>query len=743
MKLSPEFEIELQKAIQKAHQENFEIFSIEHLLTAILSTPRVNEISKNMGIPRESIVKELKTYIEDNIPKRKKENNKMPPVMSVGAQRMLQTAWHHSINSGGSEVRPEDLLVALYGEDESFGLFLFKDKFGVARLQLLNEISHGRSATKEFAVDEMGAEAENSFRSATDSFCSKLSDPAFKDQLPDFVERDYLLKRLVQILSRKKRNNPLLIGDPGVGKTTLARNFALRIQKANVPKNLKNLDYYELHITKLMAGAKFRGELEERMAALTAELTKEGKKVLFIDDIASLLNTGNSGGQGIEVGHLLRPLMEAENIFVIASCNHKEYKSIFEKNNAGARFFQKLNIEECSVTEAQKIIATKINEYEKFHKVKIPETSVHKAIDLGKRYLSDRKLPDNALDLIDETCARLKLKEDTENIELSEAELSAVIAEMTSISTENLQSAEGAKLKDLKKNLLDKIFGQDEAVNALVEAVKFSFAGLSRENKPIGNYLFAGPTGVGKTELAIQLSKNLGLHFEKFDMSEYLEKHSVARLVGAPPGYVGYEEGGLLTDAISKHPYSVILMDEIEKAHPDLINILLQIMDSGSITDSNGKTVDCRNIVLIMTSNAGSKDNSKGSIGIAGAQLKAFDKTQLKNFFSPEFLNRLDSVLEFKPLSKEILIDVTKKFIRDMNLQLAKKKVEVEVTDEVIRHIVDIAYDPLYGARPIHRQIDKEIKAKLVDEILYGKLSENGGKVSISKKDEELVFTIK
>ena len=740
MKLNAEFERELQKAIQQAHQEQYEIFSVEHLLGAVLQTARLKPLLHNLGVMPDKLLHELKDFTQQHIPKRKNADAKLPPVMSLGAQRMLQSAWQHSLSAGTQELRPEDLLVALYGEPESFALFLWRDKFGIARLKLLNEISHGSSGLgASHTKGETGSSEELGAVSAMERFCTHWSAADRETELPDFLQRDYLLKRLVQILSRQKRHHPLLVGDPGVGKTSLALNFAKRLLKGNVPKNLKALQFYELHTHKLMAGAKFRGELEERIELLSRELRAGEAKILFIDDIASLLATGNSGGQGLEISHLLRPLLESAKIHVIAACNHKEYKNALQKSNL-QRFFQKLNIEECSKDEALAILAHKKTELENFHKLEIPPASLERAIDLAKRYLAERKLPDNAIDLLDEAGARLKLKEDHSKQLLPES-LSEVVAEMTAIATENLQSQEGERLKHLQAKLKDKIFGQDLAVETLVKAIKFSFAGLAKENKPIGSYLFAGPSGVGKTELAIQLAQQLGLHFEKFDMSEYLEKHSVARLVGAPPGYVGYEEGGLLTDAISKHPYAVILMDEIEKAHPELINILLQIMDAGSLTDANGKNVDCRNIVLILTSNAGSKDFAKGSIGIGTRTGAAFDRAQLRNYFSPEFLNRLDAIVDFKPLSKEILQQVTQKFVADINQQLQKKAVQIQASEAAIAYLVDKAYDPVFGARPIHRQIDQDIKGPLVDEILYGRLR-SGGQVWVELKDGQLDIRI-
>lgn len=734
MKLNTEFEFQLQKSLQKAHKEDYEIFSIEHMLICLTETARVQKLFKNLNLDKDQIKLELESYIEKNVPKRKNNKDDMPPIMSVGAQRMLQASWHHCMNSGKTQVNPEDLLVSLYAEEESFALHLLQDKHKISRLNLVNEVSHG---TKLDPDDSEEDSEMDSFQSASDVFCTNWNSDNV-NEIDDFVARDYLLKRLVQILSRKTRNNPLLLGDSGVGKTSLARNFAKRLANGNVPSNLKNLEFFELHISKLVAGAKFRGELEERMGHLYQDLKKPGKKLLFIDDIASLLNTGNSQGQGLDISHIFRPILEDQNIHVIACCNHKEFKNIFEKNNPNTRFFQKLNIEECSKEEAAEILSTKVKSYEGYHKVSIPKESIKKSIELAARYLSDRKLPDSALDLIDETCAQEKLK-DKSKTEIGPKELSIVVSEMSGVSTENLDSSEGSRLKNLESKIKEKIFGQDKAVETLVEAIKYSFAGLSKDNKPIGSYLFAGPTGVGKTELALQLSAQLGLHFEKFDMSEYLEKHSVARLVGAPPGYVGYEEGGLLTDAISKHPYSVILMDEIEKAHPDLINILLQIMDSGSITDANGKHVDCRNIVLILTSNAGSKDHSKGSIGIAPQIAGHFDASQLKNYFSPEFLNRLDSIVDFAPLDKNILENVADKFLNDLKEQLAAKKVVFHFNEEVTKFIVEEAYDPLFGARPLQRKIDELVKRPLVDEILYGKLA-TGGELSAKVENNKIIF---
>lgn len=738
MRLSPKLEISLQHAIQEAHIQRHEIFSIEQFVLCLLNMSKIKNILINIGVDIDDFQNNLIAYVEENAQLKKDIKQNIPPILSTGVQRMLQNSWHQVMSSGKTHVEPEDILVSLFNEEDCFAKFELESKYNVSRINLINEISHGESKSPN---GEMETEEDfmSSPRSALKDFTVDLIERAAENKLHPFVARDDLLKRIVHICSRKTKNNPLIIGDPGVGKSALALGFAMKIQENEVPKDLKGYNVYSLDSTRLFAGAKFRGEMEERLHALLKELTEKGKSFLIIDDIHAMLNTSGGQNASLDISHILKPILSDDNIKVIATTNSKDFHQSMEKNSSLLRYFQKFPIEEPSVEQSTEILSSFKKEYEEYHQVKIGNECLKKAVQLSKRYLFERKLPDKALDLLDETCAKIKLAHKREDNTMTIDDLHDVVASMSGIPSQNLNKSEGEKLKLLPQKLHEKIFGQDEAIQKLCQAVKFSYAGLNRDNKPIGSYLFAGPTGVGKTELAIQLAEVLGNKFQKFDMSEYLEKHAVSRLVGAPPGYVGYEEGGLLTEAISKNPYMVLLMDEIEKAHPDLINILLQIMDSGQLTDSNGKTVDCRNLILIMTSNAGSKDQSQTAIGFSNTHNIEFDMNQLKRFFSPEFLNRIDAVVPFHPLSKQTLSKIVEKFLAEIKEQMRSKNVEMDFDNEVVQCLLEKSYDPLYGARPIYRKLNDFIKAPLVDEILFGKLNPSG-KVKIVCKNNELEF---
>ncbi|MFK8138812.1 MAG: AAA family ATPase [Bdellovibrionales bacterium] len=736
MNLNPELQIAFEDSVKKSVQESYEIYGVENLVLALLNTSSVKASLKRLGLTTENMITEIQSYLDKQADQLRtsKDKTRLNQNLSIGVQRMLSGAWAHAISSGKKQIGPLDLLATLYLEVDSYSLFLLKDKYSISKIQFLADISHkdqsGDSVTPRHDEQEE--------LDPISKFIVDLSDADSQSHLVDFIARDYLLKRLVQICSRKNRNNPLIVGDNGVGKTALMLGFAFKGLNGNIPKNLKSHSFFQLKASSVVAGVKYKGELEERLQYVQSWLSSQTPCFLLVDDIGILLNTNSQQSGESDTAHSIRPLLENPEIQVIASCSHKDYKNIFDKTNYLARFFQKIQIEEANKEETKEIIKTELKNLQDFHQLTVSEDTVEPAIDLAKRYLTKTKLPDSPLDLIDESLAQLKLKDKGGSV-LGTEDLQRVIADMSGIPTENLKSSTGDKLKTLEQDLSTKIFGQKTAVKELVNAVKFSFAGLSRETKPIGSYLFAGPTGVGKTELAIQLAKLLGNHFEKFDMSEYLEKHSVSRLVGAPPGYVGYEEGGLLTEAISKNPYSVILLDEIEKAHPDLINILLQIMDSGSLTDSNGKTVDCRNIILILTSNAGSKDHSKQSIGIQKVNHNQFNKEELKRFFAPEFLNSLDTIIACESLSIETLISVADKFMQELVAQLSKKDISIDYSREVLEYLVNKSYDPQYGARPIYRCLNDEIKSKLVDEVLFGKLA-NAGSLKISIKNKGLDF---
>ena len=565
------------------------------------------------------------------------------------------------------------------------------------------------------------------------AFCVNLNEKAAKNQIDPLIGRDDVIERMVQVLCRRTKNNPLLIGEPGVGKTAIADGLALRIVEEKVPAALANAVIYSLDMGALLAGTKFRGDFEERLKAVIKALENEEHAVLFIDEIHTLVGAGATSGGSMDASNLLKPALANGSISCIGSTTYKEYRQHFEKDRALSRRFQKIDIREPTVEETIEILAGLKSHYEDFHNVKYSTAAIKATAELAARYIQHRHLPDKAIDVMDEVGAKARIKSKTlEQVQIRVSDIEKVVSSIAQVPIHSVGTSDKLQLKDLEKNLQAKVFGQNAAITALATSIKMSRTGLGRENKPIGAYLFAGPTGVGKTEVSKQLAAVLGNQFLRFDMSEYMEKHSVSRLVGAPPGYVGFEEGGLLTEAVNKSPYAVLLLDEIEKAHPDLNNILLQVMDNGTLTDSHGKTADFRNVILILTTNAGSSDASKqfGVLDNHSKNQNAEQMSAIKKVFAPEFLNRLDAVVQFSALASDIILKVAEKFVGELAAQLAKKKIEFSVSPEVLKWLADKGFDPLYGARPMARTIDEHIKKSLADEILFGKL-EKGGKVRV------------
>jgi ATP-dependent Clp protease ATP-binding subunit ClpA len=738
MTLHPDLELHISLTVNQAIKKQYELVTIEQLVLELLNDDRVKTLLKTCKVDIDRYRKNLESFIDTDTPKIPQGDPNINPQVSIGLQRVLQRAWSQAMSSGKSEVMPTDIIVSIYSETDCHAHYYLEQTEKLSKVKLLQTISHSSISGQLKSENEV---FEGGGESALNTYCVNLN-LFLKNNPHAVVERSDFQERLIGILARKTKNNPLILGDHGVGKTYLIYSLTYSILNKKVPAFLKNAEIYMLEAGLLIAGAKFKGELEERFITIIKELEALNKKViLFIDDIHQVLSSSNTQSTGTDVSSLLKPTLMKGNISVIATSTFKDLKNTFEKNKTLNRYFQKVELTEPSDELCIQILTEQSKILSEHHQLEIPDALLPKAVHLSKRYIFDRYLPDKAIDILDEACALFKLKDAKAKI-LTETAIEDAVSKITSIPSQNLSKDDKKSLKNLEDQLRLVIYGQDEAIKKVSASIKNARAGLQRENKPIGSFLFAGPTGVGKTELARALAKQLNLKFTKFDMSEYIEKHAVSRLVGAPPGYVGYEEGGLLTDAIAKTPYSLILMDEIEKAHPDLINILLQIMDDAAITDSNGKKVDCRNIVLIMTTNAGAVDMTRASMGIIRDQAQPFNMDMIKKAFTPEFLNRLDAIIPFKHLPKERLLQVIEKFLLELQAQLKEKSIEFEYDDKVLEHLYKTGFDSAYGARPFYRIIQEKIKTPLIDEILYGKL-ENGGIVKATIKEEKLDFSFK
>ena len=614
----------------------------------------------------------------------------------------------------------------------------------MSQFDIIEHISHGSSKIpmrdEGAAADGMPKDKSGPAASALATFCVNLNDKAKSGKVDPLVGREEVLERMMQVLCRRTKNNPILIGESGVGKTALAEGLALRITGGHVPAKLLDRVIYSLDLGTLLAGTKYRGDFEERLKNVVKEIKAQRGAVLFIDEIHTLVGAGGTSGGAMDASNLLKPALADGSLSCIGSTTFKEYRTHFEKDRALARRFQKIDVAEPTIEQATEILRGLKSRYEEFHQVTFTDDALKAAAELSSKHIQTRHLPDKAIDVLDEAGSQARTFATTPDvIALGTPEIEITVAKMAQIPIKSVSSADKQKLKDLDKQLKSVIFGQDQAIHKVVSAIKMSRTGLGRENKPIGSYLFAGPTGVGKTEVAKQLSEIMGISFLRFDMSEYMEKHAISRLVGAPPGYVGYEEGGLLTDSVTKNPHCVLLIDEVEKAHPDLVNILLQVMDSGRLTDSNGRTADFQNVILIMTSNAGAFESAKGGLGLVQEKAANMSLDTLKRTFRPEFLNRLDAIVDFRSLDKPLLLQVIRKFISELEAQLLKKTISMEVYPDAIDWLYEKGYEPAYGARPFARVIDENIKRRLVDDILFGKL-QGGGRVTVSVAAGELTI---
>lgn len=754
MRLTPELEILMNEAMKYAVDHKHEFVSLEHVLLALTADPEGSDIIEGCGGNLTQLKTRIEQFLKEHCPQvddetLKTEGEKWKPSLTLAFHRVIQRAILQVESAGREIVTSGNLLISLMREDESHAVSFLQNQ-GIERIDIMNYFSHGiaKQEEEEGLGEGEGADAEPPREKAKDktkgsplkSFTTNLNERAKKGLIDPLIGRDDIIERVLQVLCRRTKNNVILVGEPGVGKTAIADGLAKKIVENEVPESLKDATLYSLDMGALVSGTKYRGDFEARLKGVMKALEKEKHAILFIDEMHTIIGAGATGGGSMDASNILKPALASRNLTCIGSTTYKEFRSYIEKDQAFARRFQKIDVKPPSTEETFHILKGLKSRYEDFHNVEYSDETLKAAVDLSNRYVHSRPLPDKAIDVMDEAGARLRLhSKDSGKIKVSVQDMENVVSSISQVPAKTVSSDDKSKLKELDKELKKVIFGQNKAIDSLVHSIKMSRAGLSNPRKPTGCYLFTGPTGVGKTEVCRQLAKILGTELLRFDMSEYMEKHAVSRLVGAPPGYVGYDEGGLLTEAIAKSPYSVVLFDEMEKAHPDIANILLQVMDNGKLTDSNGKVVDFRSAILIMTSNAGAREMSKRGMGIILDAQKRKSSEALKQAFAPEFLNRLDAVINFDELPKDVLLQVIEKNIHELNEQLTEKAIQVSVTEKAKEWIFEKAYEPAYGARPFARAIDEHVKKKLVDEILFGNLV-SGGKVIIDLGKDELVF---
>lgn len=750
--MTKELERRLAKAAALAKKLKHEYVTLEHILYCLCESSLAVEVIEGCGgnVPQlKSAV--YKSLMSHNTPLAAQDIEQFggfeswQPEFTLAAHRLFQRSALQVQNSGKNSINETHLLVALFYEEQSFAVFEMQ-KQGLTQFDLIQFISHGNGENSEIqALPEpenqngQNDDGDSKKQSALETFCVNLNDKARLGKIDPLIGRADSLERILQILARRSKNNPLLIGEPGVGKTALIEGLAQKIVNKEVPESLKEKIIYSLDMGSLLAGTKFRGDFESRLKNILKELKARPNAILFIDEIHTIVGAGSTSGGSMDAANLLKPALTSGELSVIGSTTHTEFRQHFEKDRALNRRFQKLDISEPSANETFEILKGLRSQFEKFHHVTFTPEALRAAVDLSVKYIQQKLLPDKAIDLVDEAGAYFKLQDKRGyTVEVSDIEM--IVAKIAKVPTTSVSASDRNQLKDLSNKLKSVIFGQDEAIDKMVQAIKFSRSGLGKDHKPIGSFLFAGPTGVGKTEVCKQLAHFLGVPFTRFDMSEYMEKHSVARLVGAPPGYVGYEEGGQLTEAVTKTPYCVLLLDEIEKAHPDVFAILLQVMDAGRLTDSNGRTTDFKNVILVLTSNAGAAEVAKGSIGFQPPQASlAQSQDAIKRTFTPEFINRLDGVVHFQQLDETLVLKVIQKFMDELKIQLQKKNVFLEAAPGVHQWILKKGYDKVYGARPLARTIDDFIKKPMVDEVLFGRLTD-GGRVVVAVEQDRLKF---
>ncbi len=742
--IAQELEVSLHMAFVEARQKRHEFITVEHLLLALLDNPTAAEVLRACAANIDELRKSLAGFVAEHTPTvaGTEEIDTQP---TLGFQRVIQRAILHVQSSGKKEVTGANVLVAIFGEKDSHAVY-FLHQQGITRLDVVNFISHGITKTPQTqgGKPETGEEQqeEQASHGALETYTLNLNAQALVGKIDPLIGRERELERVIQTLCRRRKNNPLLVGEAGVGKTAIAEGLARRIVEGNVPEVLARCQVYALDMGALLAGTKYRGDFEQRLKAVLKQLLDNCNAILFIDEIHTLIGAGAASGGTLDASNLLKPALSSGQLKCIGATTYNEYRGVFEKDHALSRRFQKIDVEEPSVEETVAILRGLKSRFEAHHGIKYSAAALTTAAELSARFINDRHLPDKAIDVIDEAGAAQRILPKTRQKKVvGKIEIEEIIAKIARIPPRSVSSDDRESLKNLDRDLKAVVFGQDKAIDALAAAIKMARSGLGQPTKPIGSFLFSGPTGVGKTEVARQLAYCMGIELMRFDMSEYMERHAVSRLIGAPPGYVGFDQGGLLTEAITKKPHCVLLLDEIEKAHPDIFNILLQVMDHGTLTDNNGRKADFRNVVIIMTTNAGAEALNRVSIGFSQLRTTGDELAEIKRMFTPEFRNRLDAIISFAALDHEVILRVVDKFLMQLEEQLHEKKVEVIFTDALKAHLAEHGFDPLMGARPMARLIQDAVRRALADELLFGRLV-NGGKVNIDIDAEDKVQLI-
>ena len=757
----PSFSSTLEQAIHKAlshaNERSHEFATLEHLLLALLDEPDAQQVMRACDVDIVQLRQSLTEYVEDELSTLVTDVEGSEAVPTAAFQRVIQRAAIHVQSSGRTEVTGANVLVAMFAERESNAAYFLQDQ-NMTRYDAVNFIAHGVAKNNDYDearsisgsdqnednLEKSADGTEDSKKeSALEKYCVDLNQKANGGDIDPLIGRDHEVERCIQVLCRRRKNNPLLVGDPGVGKTAIAEGLARKVVSKETPEVLSNTTIFSLDMGALLAGTRYRGDFEERLKAVVAELENHEDAVLFIDEIHTVIGAGATSGGAMDASNLLKPALQGGKLRTMGSTTYKEFRQHFEKDRALSRRFQKIDVNEPNVDDTIKILKGIKGYFEDHHNIKYTADALKSAVELAARYITDRKLPDKAIDVIDEAGAAQHLLTSTKRRKtIGVKEIEAIVAKIARIPPKNITKDDAIVLKDLEASLKRVVFGQDKAIESLSSAIKLARAGLREPEKPIGSYLFAGPTGVGKTEVAKQLADNLGVELLRFDMSEYMEKHAVSRLIGAPPGYVGFDQGGQLTDGVDQHPHCVLLLDEIEKAHPDVYNVLLQVMDHGTLTDHNGRSVDFRNVIVIMTSNAGATEQAKAAIGFGRDRREGEDTAAIERTFTPEFRNRLDAVISFNPLPKDTILQVVEKFVLQLEAQLMDRHVAIEMTNEAASWLADKGYDDKMGARPLSRVIQEHIKKPLAEELLFGKLSK-GGLVIVSVKNNKIKLDLK
>ncbi len=739
--IAQELEVSLHMAFVDARQKRHEFITVEHLLLALMDNPSAVDVLRACGADIEALRKELAEFVREHTPMVPGDGD-VDTQPTLGFQRVIQRAILHVQSSGKKEVTGANVLVAIFGEKDSHAVY-FLNQQGISRLDMVNYIAHGITKVPQGTPREEGGQQDNEADSqsggALQSFTLNLNAQVSAGKIDPLIGRDREVERVIQILCRRRKNNPLLVGEAGVGKTAIAEGLACRIVAGNIPDILAHATVYSLDMGALLAGTKYRGDFEQRLKAVLKQLQEDPSSILFIDEIHTLIGAGAASGGTLDASNLLKPALSKGTLRCIGATTYTEYRGIFEKDHALSRRFQKIDVVEPTIDETVQILRGLKSRFESHHGVRYSETALTSAAELSARFINDRHLPDKAIDVIDEAGAAQRiLPKSKQRKVIGKGDIEDIVAKIARIPARNVSNNDRNALKTLDRDLKAVVFGQDKAIDALAAAIKMARSGLGNPQKPIGSFLFSGPTGVGKTEVARQLAYTLGVELIRFDMSEYMEPHAVSRLIGAPPGYVGFDQGGLLTEAITKHPYSVLLLDEIEKAHPDIFNILLQVMDHGTLTDNNGRKADFRNTVIIMTTNAGADSLTKTGIGFLPNEHKGDELLDIKRMFTPEFRNRLDATISFATLDRDVILRVVDKFLMQLESQLHEKRVEATFTDALRNYLAREGFDPLMGARPMARLIQDTIRRALADELLFGRLA-SGGKVTVDVDADEKI----